>query len=62
MNMMHNLKVLLKILNNTYRRKMHFYNKFLDMKLLKKKTFLGNLNIELELHFYMLVKKINTNK
>ena len=55
---MHYFKILKEILNHTYIRKMHFYSKFLDMKWLKKKTFLGNLNIELELHFYMLVENL----
>lgn len=43
MKQMYNLKVLLKILNTKYILKMHFYNILLDMKLKKKKLFLGNV-------------------
>ena len=40
---MNNFRVLLKILNTKYILKMHFYNILLNMKLKKKKLFLGNV-------------------
>jgi len=74
---MNNFRLLLKILNTKYILKMHFYNILLDMKLKKKKIFLGNVimswriidSIELieinkMLYFIWLLTEVrnNTNK